>query len=160
MNRLDAVTADQDIKYDRRLLGVEHPMGTFQVTREMIVGFARATGETDHRFFERGQNTDLGSDRLIAPPTFCNLFMSDAGHPDIKMEFGDATLFAGQAVDCLAPVYAGDEIRGITKLKDVYSKTGRSGKMVFTVWESSFTNQRGETVCRVQESFVRRNRNG
>ena len=154
------MTAEQEIKYDRRLLGVEHSMGTFRVTREMIVGFARATGETDPRFFDGGEHTDLGPDGLIAPPTFCNLFMSDAGHPDIKLEFGDTTLFAGQAVECLAPVRAGDELRGNTKLKDVYSKTGRSGMMVFTVWESSFTNQRGETVCRVRESFVRRNRNG
>ena len=154
------MTTDSDITYDRRLLGVEHPTGPFRVTRELILGFARVTGESNPRLHDGGQFADLEPDGLIAPPTFCNLFMSDAAHPDIKLEFGDATLFAGQAVECLAPVRAGDELRGSTKLKDVYSKTGRSGRMVFTVWESSFANQRGETVCRVQETFVRRNRNG
>ena len=35
------MTTDEGIKYDRSLLGVEHPIGTFSVTREMVVGFAR-----------------------------------------------------------------------------------------------------------------------
>ena len=44
-----------------------------------------------------------------------------------------------------------------TMLKEVYAKTGRSGKMVFVVWETSFTNQNNEDVARVRESYVRRN---
>ena len=44
------MTTDEGIKYDRSLLGVEHPIGTFDVTKKMIVGFARSTGETDTKF--------------------------------------------------------------------------------------------------------------
>ena len=33
------MTTDEDIKYDRSLLGLEHPVGTFHVTKEMIVSF-------------------------------------------------------------------------------------------------------------------------
>ena len=41
------MTTDEGIVYDRSLLGVEHPVGTFTVTKEMITGFASSTGETD-----------------------------------------------------------------------------------------------------------------
>ena len=140
---------DPDIRFDRGMLGVEHSIGSFGVTREMIVAFARATGETDTAF-TRGD--------IVAPPTFCNVFLSDLRRPDIKLEFGDTGFFAGQAIECLAPVRPGDTLKATTRLQDVYAKTGRSGKMVFVAWETTFTNQRSETVALVRDTHVRRNK--
>ena len=152
------MTTDEDIKYDRSLLGLEHPVGTFHVTKEMIVSFARATGETNPLFTDEEKAKEFEYGGIIAPPTFCNIFTTGLKRPDIKLEFGDIGLFAGQAVDWLAPVRPGDELKATTRLKDVYAKTGRSGKMVFEVWETSFTNQNGEVVNLVRESSVWRNR--
>ena len=154
------MTADQDIQYDRSLLGVEHPIGTFHVTEEMIVRFASSTGETNPLFTdeEKAKGSEFGG--LIAPPTFCNIFTSGITRPDVMLEFGDTGFFAGQSIECLAHVRPGDILRGTTRLKDVYAKTGRSGKMVFVVWETTFTNQHGETVALVEESFVRMKRAG
>ena len=151
-------TEDADIKFDRSLLGVDHEVGSFQVTTEMIVRFARSTGETNPLYLdeEAGRKSKHGS--IIAPPTFCNMFVNGATRPDIKLEFGEVSLFAGQSIECLRVVRPGDTLNAKTRLKDVYAKTGRSGKMVFQVWETSFANQRGETVALVQESFVARNR--
>ena len=148
------MAVDDEIRFDRSLLGVEHAVGSFLVTEEMIVGFARSTGETDPVF------TDETRPDLIAPPTFCNIFASGIARPDIKLEFGDTGFFAGQAIECLAPVRPGDILKARIRLKDVYAKTGRSGKMVFIVWQTSFTNQDGRTVALVEESSVRRNRGG
>ena len=151
-------TEHGDIQYDRSLLGVEHPIGQCQVTKEMIVRFAESTGETNPVYLdeEKAKETKYGG--LIAPPTFCNVFVNGISRPDIKLEFGDLGLFAGQSIECLTPVRPDDTLEATTKLKEVYAKTGRSGKMVFAVWETSFTNQNDETVALVQESFVRRNR--
>ena len=149
---------DPDIKFDRDLLGVEHSVGSFPVTREMIVAFARATGETDPAFTEEEAVADSRHDDIVAPPTFCNVFLSGVARPDIKLEFGDTGFFAGQAIECLAPVRPGDTLQATTKLKDVYAKTGRSGKMVFVAWETTFTNQRSETVALVRDTHVRRNK--
>ena len=149
---------DEGSDYDRSLLGVDHPTGTFQVTREMIVKFARSTGETDPAYADEQSAAESEGGGLEAPPTFCNVFISGAKRPDIKLNFGDMGFFAGQAIECLVPVRPNDTLDGKTKLKEVYAKTGRSGKMVFAVWETSFTNQNGETVALVQESFVQRNR--
>ncbi|MCH9039860.1 MAG: MaoC family dehydratase N-terminal domain-containing protein [Chloroflexi bacterium] len=151
------MTTDDDIKYDRSLLGVSNSLGQFRVTAKMILDFAQSTGETNPVYSDeaRAKESEFGS--LIAPPTFCNVFVNGLSRPDIKLEFGDIGFFAGQAVESLAPIRPGDTLNASTKLKEVYAKTGRSGKMVFTVWETSFTNQNDEDVARVQESYVRRN---
>jgi hypothetical protein len=41
-------------------------------------------------------------------------------------------------------------------VKDVYEKTGRSGKMVFVVNRTRFSNQRGEDVAAHETSLVHR----
>jgi acyl dehydratase len=151
-------TDDPDLKYDRSLLGVDHDIGSFDVTSEMIVAFARSTGETAPQYLDEEAAKDTKYGGLIAPPTFCNMFVNGISRPDIKLEFGDVGLFAGQSIENLTPARPGDTLAAKTRLKEVYAKTGRSGKMVFAVWETSFTNQGGDTVALVQESFVRRNK--
>mgnify|MGYP001102255243 CR=1 FL=1 len=143
-----------DIRYERSQLGVEHCIGIFEVTRDMIIDFARSTGETAP-IFAGGPDCD---EEVVAPPTFCNLLTSKISRPDIKLEFGDTGFFAGQGIELMDHIRPGDVLEGRTKLKDVYAKTGRSGKMVFAVWETSFSNQHGRTVALVRDSFVRRNR--
>ena len=151
-------TDDPDLKYDRSLLGVDHDIGTYDVTKEMIISFARSTGETGVQYLdeEAAKNTVYGG--LVAPPTFCNMFVNGVSRPDIKLEFGNVGLFAGQSIENRTPARPGDTLSAKTRLKEVYAKTGRAGKMVFAVWETQFTNQGGDTVALVQESFVRRNR--
>ena len=151
-------TEDREIKFDRSLLGVENDIGEYPVTKEMIVKFARSTGERNPLYYddEAGSESEYGS--VIAPPTFCNMFVSGITRPDIKLEFGEVSLFAGQAIESVSPVRPGDTLFAKTKLKEVYAKTGRSGRMVFQVWETNFANQDGDTVALVQESFVKRNR--
>ena len=136
-----------NIQFDRSLLGVETSIGTIEVTKDMISEYARATGETATRF--------TGEDP-IASPALCTMFTQGLERPDIKLEFGSMGLFAGEAVDNLSPIRAGDVLEGKTKLKEVYAKTGRSGKMIFTVWETSFSRSNGETVAHVRESYVQR----
>lgn len=150
------MTTDDGIKYDRSLLGVEQVIGSYEVTREMILDFSESTGETNPLYVDEDKAKESEYGSLIAPPTLCNIFINGITRPDIKLEFGDIGFFAGQAIESLAPVKPGDVLDTRTKLKEVYAKTGRSGKMVFAVWETSFTNQGGETVALVQESFVRR----
>ena len=151
------MTTDEGISYDRSFLGKDYPIGKFEISRRMIIGFSEATGEVNPIYVneERAAASEYGS--IIAPPTFCNLFINGGEKPDIKLDFGDIGFFAGQAIESLAPIRPGDTIEATTHLKDVYAKTGRSGKMVFAVWETRFVNQRGDTVALVDESFVRRN---
>jgi len=149
------MATDDGIVYDRSLLGREHAIGSFEVTGEMISEFAKSTGETDNKYLGEAANTE----NVIAPPTICNIFVNNISRPDIKLQFGDLSFFAGQSVECKEHVRPGDRLTASTRLDNVYSKTGRSGKMVFAVWKTTFKNQKDEIVALVDESFVRRNRN-
>ena len=151
------MTTDEGINYDRGMLGKEFPIGTFEISREMILEFSRASGEVNPIYVDETLAAESEYGDVIASPTFCNLFANGGEKPDIKLEFGDIGFFAGQAIESLSPIRPGDTIEVTSRLKEVYAKTGRSGKMVFAVWETKFDNQHGETVALVDESYVRRN---
>ena len=152
------MTTAETIAYDRSFLHKEFPAGSFEISREMILNFSEATDEPNPIYTDEEYAAASEYGGIIAPPTFCNLFINGGEKPDIKLEFGDIGFFAGQAIENLAPIRPGDTLHAASRLKEVYAKTGRSGKMVFAVWETRFTNQRDETVALVDESYVRRNR--
>ncbi len=143
-----------ELEFDRSLLGKEHQTGPFEVTPELIRGFCSAIGETDAIFLDEDSAKEAGFLSVLAPPTLCTIFIRRVTIPDIKLKFGKMQVHAGQMIEPLSPIYAGDSLNAVSYLKEVYPKTGRSGTMVFIVWETLFTNQRGERVASVQESYA------
>ena len=146
----------QEIEFDRSLLGAEHPVETITAEKEKILAFCRAVGEMNPLYTDEAAAKAAGHPALLAPPTFSALLVRGTGRPDIKLKFGRTGFRAGEAIEVLGDVHAGDVLEVRSSLKDVYTKTGRSGTMCFVVWETSFTNQGGERVIAVQESMVRR----
>ncbi|MQG60909.1 MAG: MaoC family dehydratase [SAR202 cluster bacterium] len=144
------------LEYDKSLYGKEHVAGPFTVTEEMIRAFAKATGDLNPVYTDESQSKALGYEKLVAPPTMCTMFVRQVKLPDIKLNFGKNRFHAGQRVSVRKIIEAGDELTASSHLKEVYPKTGRSGTMVFIVWETTFTNQNGDVVADVQESFATR----
>ena len=145
-----------ELQYDRSLYGVEHRAGPFPVTEELVKAFAKGTGETNAVFTEAEAARSAGHPGLLAPPTLCTIFVRQIQLPSIELKFGRNSMHASQRVQALLPIYAGDELSASSHLKNVYAKTGRTGTMVFVVWETTFTNQHGTVVAEVEESFARR----
>ena len=145
-----------ELEYDRSLYGKEHLAGPFEVTKELIQSFTRSVGETNPVFIDEDAARAAGYRGLVAPPTLCTVLVHRVSLPSINLKFGKMQVHAGQRVQPRTPVVAGDQLTASSHLKDVYAKTGRSGTMVFTVWETTFRNQNGEVVADVQESFATR----
>lgn len=145
-----------ELKYDRSLHEKEHRAGPFEITADMILAVTASLGEKGAAFTSEAGAKEHGFRGMIAPPTLCSIFVREVQLPDIGLDFGRVQMHAGQRVQPIAPIYAGDSISASSRLKDVYAKTGRSGTMVFVVWETTFHNQNGEVVAEVQESFARR----
>ena len=145
-----------ELRYDRSLYGKEHVAGPFEVTKEHIQAFSSSVGESNPVFIEEAAALAAGYRGLVAPPTYCTVLVHRVSLPDIKLNFGKLQMHAGQRVQPRATLVAGDQITASSHLKDVYPKTGRTGTMVFVVWETTFRNQRGDVVADVQESFARR----
>jgi len=154
------VSTQEGIRFDRSQLGVEHPSGKFHVTKEMILDYSRAVGETNSAFSDEKAALKTRYKGLLAPPTFVQSLQSDQGRPDIRLEFGDVGAVAGMAIENFLAIRPGDTLESTVKLKDVYAKTGRSGTMVFVVWETTYRNQKGEKVAVLRTTMLRMNKPG
>ena len=145
-----------ELEYNRSLYGVEHKAGPFPVTLDVIKSFTQGIGETNPIFIDEAAAKAAGYSGLVAPPTLCTIFVRQVKLPNVNVNFGKSGMHAGQKVRSIAPIVVGDKITASSHLKDVYAKTGRSCTMVFIVWETTFSNQHGQVVAEVQESFARR----
>src|SRR5206468_10896535 len=65
-------------------------------------------------------------------------------------------LNGGNRFEYFAPVKIGDEISARGRVADVYEKAGSSGNLLFIIFETDYTNQRGELVARLRGTAIRR----
>jgi len=145
--------AEQELKYDESVVGVEVEIGKHDVTREQILGFCAAIGETNPLYTDEAAAKAGPYGTLVAPPTFYTIIRLGEG-PDPKIQFGNSRFNAGQHCEFLAPIRAGDTVTVKTKVHEIYEKTGRSGHMAFLVRRNTYTNQAGEKLAIVDVSTV------
>jgi acyl dehydratase len=144
------------LEFDTSWIGKEFDRYTYQVTREEIIAFSQALGETNRLFNDEDYARTTPYQGLIAPPTFSVVFRSRAMMPDLQLNYGKRGFDGGKECHFYAPIRPGDTITGVDRSAEVYEKTGRSGNMIFIVRESEFTNQRGEKVGVIRQSLIRR----
>lgn len=149
-------TPEDNLRFNRECLHRDFLKATHTVTREMMLGFARAIGETNPLFVDEKAASQGPHGDIIAPPTFVGSFVRLEEPPDLDLRFEGAIYMAGQWVEPLLPIRPGDTITCTARLTDVYRKTGRTGDMAFIVVEHSFHNQHGRLVARAGRSHVRR----
>jgi acyl dehydratase len=143
------------VEFDQSMLGKEFVLGTFQITEDMVLSYAQAVGETSPQYVDPEAAKTTSSGGLIAPPIFYDVFRGGQ-MPDPKVKFGKISFNAGQRCEFYAPMRPGDTITLKTRITDVYEKTGRTGKMVFIIRETTYENQQGDKVAVVEQSQVRR----
>ena len=144
------------IEFDKSVIGVDVPTGTHHVTREEIVAYARALGETNPLYLDEEAAKAGPYGAIIATPGFYT-FMRFGRGPDPKVRFSNSNLgyMAGQQIEYFEHIRAGDTISARSQVTDVYAKTGRTGKLVFVVHRTTYSNQHGRTVMVVESSNVR-----
>lgn len=144
------------LEYDASWVGKEFDRYRYEVTKEEIVEFAKSVGETNPLYVDEAYAKTTAHGGLIAPPTFCVVFRSQARLPDLKLNYGKRGVDGGKECRFYQPIRPGDTITGVDRIAEVYEKTGRSGSMIFIVRESELRNQHGETVAVVRQSLIRR----
>ena len=128
----------------RTRIGVEGPPVTATVEAGHVRRFAEAIGDPNPRW------------KSEAPPTFLVALAAASTHTADAEDFGTGWLNGGNRFEYFAPVKIGDTITARGHLADVYDKSGSSGDLLFIVFETSFTNQRGELVAKLRGTLIRR----
>ena len=141
---------------NRALIGKKYPPVVFNVEKQRLKFFAKATGQTDPLYFDEAYAVDQGHPSLLAPPTFLTTVSMEQEKPyqyledlNIKME---RLLHAKQMYSYHAPVYADDTITMDSKIADMYDK--KEGTLQFVVFKSHFTNQKQSKVAEASSTLV------
>ena len=100
---------------------------TFSFEAEPLANYAIACGETAPRY------TDPNDADFQAPPTIATSLQPGRRMPEGFPRVAGLGMDAGKAVSPKAPIRAGIELTGKSHMQDIYTKTGRSGRMVFFV---------------------------
>ena len=128
----------------RTRLGREGVESVHVVEAGHVRRFCEAIGDGDPRWREQ------------APPTFVVALGAETPELPEALEYGQGWLNGGDRFEYLEPVRVGDTIRVRSRLVDVYEKRGRSGDLLFLVFETEYVNQHGRVAVRVRGTRIRR----
>ncbi len=77
------------IDYDKSQLGKEYPAGSFLVTEEEVSMYCNSIGEQSEICHDKSKALEAGYRDIVAPPTFCALFVRGFDRPNINLNFGE-----------------------------------------------------------------------
>jgi hypothetical protein len=137
-----------------KYLNLDYDEKTFEVDQDETIAFARACGEIAPRYI------DPADPDFQVHPTFPSSFMAGRNFPDDFPRFGGIGMDAGKAVEPLLPIRPGVQLTGRTHLHNIYTKTGRSGRMIFLVSRMELYDPEGKHVSNADSSVVIRERSG
>ena len=151
-----------------KLIGTSGEPMILEVETGGIRKFADAVGDRNPLFWdnEHARNSRYGS--IIAPPGFFGWpvkwdspmpFFSeirerlistliDAGYPRV--------VDGGIQFEFFEPVRAGDTIVSVAKIADIYTRESKGSTLVFSVTETSYTNQHGALVGVARQTLINR----
>jgi hypothetical protein len=140
----------EDLK--ARFLNVDFDEQTFSVNAASLAEYASACGELAPRF------TDPTHADFQALPTFPSSFNARRDLPEGFPKLPGLGMDAGKAVTPRLPIRAGTKLVGKTHIHDIYTKSGRSGRMVFIVLRMELYDEAGAHMSSADTSMVIRER--
>ena len=151
-----------------RLIGKSGEPMVLEVERGAIRKFADAVGDRSPLIWddEYARNSRYGA--VVAPPGFVGWPVKwDSPMPffsAIREELVAALISAGypRIVDggiefeFFLPVRAGDTLVSVARIADIYTRETKGGILVFSVTETSYTNQDGALVGLARQTLINR----
>ena len=119
-----------------------------ELDAENLATYAISCGETAAKF------TDPSDPDFQAPPTIGSSFHPKTRYPEGFPTFQGLGMDAGKAVSPTKPMRAGQPITARTHMHDIYTKSGRSGRMVIFVNRMEFSDDTGALLGTADTSVV------
>lgn len=139
--------------WDRGLVGRVYSRTEQHVTRQMLFDYASILGCTQPVHVDAEAARAQGYRDIVAVHTFVTWHGAGPIAPP-EMAVPGIGINAGYDCTFYGPIYPGDTLTYTTRLADLYEKTGRSGTMRFVVRETTVTNQDGDTIALLRNSFI------
>lgn len=141
---------DDDIKALReKFLNQDFDERKFNIEAATTMAYARLSGETAPRFL------DTSHKDFQAPATYLACLTGGRTMPPDFPRIGIG-MDGGKAVEVFRPLRTGITVTGRQHLHDIYSKTGRSGRMVFIVSRTEFYDPDGHHIANSDSRLVMR----
>jgi len=91
----------------------------------------------------------------VVPPSLFMTAFAQGGMADLPFKLPVTRLLDGGGEwEFLCPVKLGDTITGVRKVGNIRESRGRLGQMLFTVFETTWTNQRDEVVAKGRATLI------
>jgi peroxisomal enoyl-CoA hydratase 2 len=141
--------SSEETMADKNDIGKVGKPVTVRIEAGKIREFAKSIKDPNLLYYDENvAKAEIGG--IIPPPTFLMTLAhwdEGEGRPHVQMDLR-RVLHGEQEFEYLRPIHAGDVLTAVTKVTDVYEKTGgRGGTMTFVVMDTEFTNQKGEKVA-------------
>ena len=147
----------------RRIGTVAKPI-EFEIDRTVISNFVQAVGDSNPLWQDEAyaRATEYGG--VIAPPYLLCALMTvclpdprsgavPLPVPEVPLP-RERVLDGGEAWEFIQPMRLGDTVTSRSKLVNVFEREGKIGKMLFFVYETAYTNQRGQAVARASHTVI------
>ncbi len=120
----------------------------FEVVAEKVAAFAATCGETNPKY------TDPAHPDFQAAPTFASSMVAGRNLPEGFPLFGGIALDGGKTVVPHKPIRPGAPVVGRSHVADIYTKTGRSGRMIFIVSRQEFSDHEGDLLATADTNLI------
>ena len=92
---------------------------------------------------------------LIAPPTFLRAARTERVQQEALALTLTRILDGGSEWEYFEPLRAGDRITTISRVVDLFDRSGKLGQMVFIITQTSYTNQLDQLVATQKNTLIR-----
>ena len=140
----------------RASIGASETYGPLEVTRREIVKYSVATEQRLDRFLRGDEAPPMFLFGLIRPILGPNELgedglAGDALLPKLPLE---RTMAGGTKIRYHRAVRAGEVLEATRTLVDIYEKSGRSGPLIFVVYELRVTTTDGEPIAEETQTRI------
>ena len=142
---------------DPNAAGKTFPPYEFRVERGKIKEFADAIGDTNPIYRDTEHAAMSVYRGIPAPPTLLRTFLYEptAARDALQVKDWSYIVHGEQEFEYLAPIVAGDVLQAQDRILSITEKESRrAGKLQIAVIETTFKNQRGETVQIARRTLV------
>ena len=128
-------------------IGVQFEEKSFKIEAAAMAEYAKACGEVSAAY------TDPDDPDFQAPPTFASSLQRGRGLPEDFPKMPGLGMDAGKAVEAFGPIRPGPKVSK-THMHDIYTKTGRSGRMIFLVVRMALYDDTGTHLANADTRVV------